>query len=87
MRSRNWLDSTMCVSTRRKNRKSMDFIKDYWAYLVPLVVVQLALQIAATVSLVGAARLRCGSKAIWAVVIWAFQALGPIAYFALGREE
>jgi len=44
------------------------------------------LQIAATRSLVRADHVRGGSKLLWGVVIWVFQVMGPLVYFAMGRK-
>jgi hypothetical protein len=65
----------------------MDMLAGKWGLLIPLIAIQLALQIAATRSLLRAPGVRGGSKVAWGVVIWVFQALGPVAYFAAGRKS
>jgi hypothetical protein len=58
------------------------------ALLIPIVVIQLGLMIAALVDLErGERRVRGGSKLVWAVVIVFVNILGPILYFIAGREE
>ncbi|HTG40073.1 MAG TPA: PLD nuclease N-terminal domain-containing protein [Methylomirabilota bacterium] len=58
------------------------------ALLIPIVVIQLGLMIAALVDLErDERRVRGGSKLVWAVVIVFVNILGPILYFIAGREE
>jgi hypothetical protein len=58
------------------------------ALLIPIVVIQLGLMIAALVDLErDERRVRGGSKVVWAIVIVFVNILGPILYFIAGREE
>jgi hypothetical protein len=58
------------------------------ALLVPIVVIQLGLMIAALIDLEHEdRRVRGGSKLVWALIIVFVNVIGPIAYFAAGREE
>jgi phospholipase D-like protein len=58
------------------------------ALLIPIVVIQLGLMIAALVDLErDERRVRGGSKLVWAVVIVFVNILGPLLYFVAGREE
>jgi hypothetical protein len=58
------------------------------ALLIPIIVIQLGLMIAALYDLEKADRtVRGGSKLIWALVIVFLNILGPIVYFVAGREE
>ncbi len=58
------------------------------ALLVPIVVIQVGLLIAALVDLSREARrVRGGNKIVWAVVIVFVNLIGPIVYFVAGREE
>jgi hypothetical protein len=58
------------------------------ALLIPIVVIQLGLMIAALVDLErDERRVRGGSKLVWAVVIVFVNILGPILYFIAGQEE
>jgi len=58
------------------------------ALLIPIIVIQLGLMIAALVDLErDERRVRGGSKLVWAVVIVFVNILGPILYFVGGREE
>jgi hypothetical protein len=58
------------------------------ALLIPIVVIQLGLMIAALVDLErDERRVRGGSKLVWALVIVLVNIVGPILYFIVGREE
>jgi hypothetical protein len=58
------------------------------ALLIPIIVIQLGLMVAALVDLErDERRVRGGSKLVWAVVIVFVNVLGPIIYFVAGREE
>jgi ABC-2 type transport system ATP-binding protein len=56
--------------------------------VVPLLVLQLGLLIAAVVDLLrDDRRVRGGNKGVWAVIIVFVNVIGPILYFLVGREE
>jgi len=58
------------------------------ALLVPLVILELLLLVAALWDLTRPGRrVRGGSKAVWAIVILLVSTFGPILYFLVGREE
>jgi hypothetical protein len=58
------------------------------ALLIPIVVIQLVLMIAALYDLERAdRRVRGGSKLVWGFVIVFVNVVGPILYFVAGREE
>jgi hypothetical protein len=58
------------------------------ALLVPIIVIQVGLMIAALVDLERSERrVRGGSKFAWAIVIVFVNIVGPIIYFVAGREE
>ena len=58
------------------------------ALLVPIVLIQLGLMVAALIDLErDERRVRGGSKLVWAVVIVFVNVIGPILYFVAGREE
>ncbi len=56
--------------------------------LIPLVVLQLILVVAALYDLTRPGRrVRGGNKLVWGCVIVLGQLLGPLAYFLIGRED
>jgi hypothetical protein len=66
----------------------MEFIIKYWAYLLPIIIIQIVFQIIAIVDLVRHPNeeIRGGSKALWVVVIIILEILGPVIYFIFGRK-
>lgn len=66
----------------------MEFIIKYWAYLLPIIIIQVAFQIIAIVDLVRHPHeeIRGSSKALWVVIIIIFEILGPVIYFIFGRK-
>jgi len=64
----------------------MEIIRDYLPFLIPLLLLQLALMAFALVDLARRERTR-GPKWARAIVIVLGELLGPIVYLLLGREE
>jgi hypothetical protein len=59
-----------------------------FALLIPLIVIQLALLVAALYDLTRPGRrVKGDNKVVWIVIIVFVQMLGPILYFLAGREE
>jgi hypothetical protein len=61
-------------------------LKQYIPLLIPVLVIQLGLMIAALVDLVRREQTR-GPKWVWALVILLVNFIGPIIYFVAGRKE
>jgi hypothetical protein len=61
-------------------------LQQYIPFLVPLVIIQLALIIAALVDLIKRKKTR-GPKWAWLLAILFINYIGPIVYFVLGRED
>ena len=57
-----------------------------WSLIIPIIIVQLLLQVASLISLVKSKGVQRGNKAIWAIVIVLFQLIGCILYWTLGRD-
>ena len=58
------------------------------ALVVPIVLIQLGLMVAALFDLEHEdRRVRGGNKLVWILVIVFVNVIGPIAYFVAGREE
>jgi len=55
--------------------------------LVPIIILQLGLQIYALVDLSRQPRVRWGSKWIWVAIIIVLEILGPVVYFLFARKE
>lgn len=55
--------------------------------LLPLIVLQLTLMIAALVDLLKRERVTGGNKVVWVLIIIFINIIGPIIYFVIGRKE
>ncbi|WP_225744441.1 PLDc N-terminal domain-containing protein [Marinilactibacillus sp. Marseille-P9653] len=60
---------------------------DYWILLVPVILLQVILMITALVQVLKQELFRFGNKVFWIIVVAAIQIVGPIAYFAFGKED
>lgn len=58
-----------------------------WALLLPLLLIQLTIQIIALIDLFKQKEMDKTKKIIWLVVILLLNILGPILYFAIERRE
>ena len=56
-------------------------------FLIPLVLLELALLGIALFDLIKRQRVKGGNKLLWGVVIVIFGIIGPAVYLILGREE
>lgn len=61
-------------------------LQPYIPLLVPILIIQLVLIVAALLDLAKRPMTR-GPRWMWVLIILLFQMLGPIAYFVIGREE
>ncbi|GAB6172233.1 hypothetical protein JCM15765_17110 [Paradesulfitobacterium aromaticivorans] len=57
-----------------------------WNLLLPILVIQVALQVVSLVSLVRSEGVKTLNKALWAVIIVLFGILGSVLYWILGRD-
>jgi len=66
----------------------MEFIVKYWAYLLPVLIIQVVFQIIALVDLTRRPleEIRGRSKPLWVVIIIIFGILGPVIYFIFGKK-
>ena len=62
-------------------------LKDMLPFLIPLVIIELALLVIALVDLIRRENVRGDSKVVWAIVIVIFGIIGPVVYFLFGRKE
>jgi hypothetical protein len=65
---------------------NLDDFTRYLPFLVPVVILQLALIVVALVDLLKRERTR-GPKWVWLLVILFINLIGPIVYLVVGREE
>jgi hypothetical protein len=57
-----------------------------WNLVLPIIALQLILQVASLISLVRSDGVQRGNKLIWALIIVVGGLLGPILYWTVGRE-
>jgi len=62
-------------------------LKEYLPFLIPLVIVQLALAVTALMHVLRHPHYRFGNKVMWVLVVMFIQFIGPALYFAFGRGE
>jgi hypothetical protein len=75
------------ITRRSKMTDGIDTIIKYLPVLVPVIILELGLLVAALVHLLKHKAVRHGSVALWLVIILLFQIIGPALYFLIGREE
>ena len=68
------------------NEDALTTVKELLPYLIPIVLIELALMVAALVDLIRRDQTR-GPKWLWVIVILFFNFIGPIIYFVVAREE
>ena len=64
----------------------MDTLSELLPFLIPVILLQIALMVVALVDLVRRERAR-GPKWAWALVIVFFNLIGPVVYLLFGRED
>ena len=64
----------------------MNEIQEILPFLIPILIVQLILIVVALLDLSKRSKTR-GPKWMWALIILFVNLIGPIIYFAIGREE
>ncbi len=65
---------------------NMELANIPWSLIIPIIILQLILQVASLISLVRSDGVQRGNKMIWAIIIVVGSLLGPILYWTLGRE-
>ncbi|MFB5066177.1 MAG: PLDc N-terminal domain-containing protein [Candidatus Wallacebacter cryptica] len=65
----------------------MDVLKEYWPFLVPLIIAEVVLMIAALTHVLKHRNYRFGTRAFWIPIVLFIQIIGPIVYFVFGRGE
>ena len=59
----------------------------YWPFFVPLILLQIGLAAAAFLHLRKHKNVRWGTPAIWTLLVLLVSIIGPVLYFAVGRED
>lgn len=67
--------------------EELNVLKDMLPFLIPVVLIEVALLIIALMDLVKREYVRGGNKIVWALVIVFISMIGPIVYLIVGRQE
>lgn len=65
----------------------MEVLREYWPFLIPLLLLQIALAITALVHVLRHERYRWGSRGLWILLVLFIQVIGPVLYFTTGRSD
>lgn len=66
---------------------NFDFFMEYLPFFIPLIILQLILAVTALIHVIKHPQYRFGNKGLWIVIVVAFQIVGPVIYFTLGKGE
>ena len=66
--------------------EALDTLKQFLPLLIPIILIQLALMIAAFWDLIRREKTR-GPKWLWVIIILFLNMIGPIVYFLVGRDD
>jgi len=64
----------------------LDTLKEYLPLLIPIIIIELVLMVAAIVDLIRREKTR-GPKWMWVIIILFLNLIGPIVYFVVGRDD
>ncbi|WP_282201594.1 PLDc N-terminal domain-containing protein [Emergencia timonensis] len=65
----------------------MNLQTEYLPFLIPVIIIELALMITALIHVVRHDHYNFGNKPIWIIVVVLIQIIGPIVYFVFGRSD
>lgn len=65
----------------------ISFLMDHLALLIPLIILQFTLMIAALVHVIKHPNYRFGNKGMWIIIVVLLQIIGPVFYFVFGRGD
>ncbi len=62
-------------------------LKEYLPFLIPVIILELALAITALVHVLKHPNYKFGNKILWIIVVLFIQIIGPVVYFLFGRGD
>ncbi len=65
----------------------LDIVTEILPFVIPLLIIQIALIIVALIDLIQRDKVRGNNKVLWALLIVLVNIIGPIIYLFIGREE
>lgn len=55
--------------------------------LIPLIIIQLSLQVYCLIDILKRDNFKYGNRLIWIIVVFAFNILGPVVYLIIARKD
>ncbi|WOO39169.1 PLDc N-terminal domain-containing protein [Anaerocolumna sp. AGMB13020] len=65
----------------------MEQIKEFLPFIIPILIVQFGLMIAALVHILRHKNYRIGNRVVWIIITVVVNTIGPILYFTIGKGE
>ena len=65
----------------------MDVFWEWFPFLIPVIVIELGLAIAALVHVLRHPTYRFGNRLMWVLIVLLINIIGPVVYFVIGRGE
>lgn len=62
-------------------------LKEYLPFLIPIIILELALAITALVHVLKHPNYKFGNKVLWIIIVLFIQIIGPVVYFLFGRGD
>jgi hypothetical protein len=65
----------------------LEQLKEYLPFLIPILIIQYGLMIAALVHILRHKNYRIGNRVVWIIISVVVNTIGPILYFTIGKGE
>lgn len=62
-------------------------IKEYLPFIIPLAILQLTLMVTSLVSVFRHKNYKKGNRIVWVILCAVLSIIGPVLYFAIGKED
>ena len=66
---------------------TLDQLQEFLPFLIPLIIIQLALAIFSLVHVLRHPNYKFGNKILWIVIVLFIQFIGPAVYFSIGKGD
>jgi hypothetical protein len=65
----------------------LEQLKEYLPFIIPILIIQYGLMIAALVHILRHKNYRIGNRVVWIIISVVVNTIGPILYFTIGKGE
>jgi len=65
----------------------MSEIMEYLPFLIPLIIIELALAVTALIHVLKHPHYKFGNKPMWIVIVLFVEIIGPVVYFIFGKGD